>query len=747
MMGHQQISAEDELLNYSEANFSHHRAIQRAILALLVLTVLLMRSTAPAAEEADKSGQSERILQSASELDYPPFAIVRPDGSADGFSVDLLKAVTKVVGLDIHFAVDPWHLIKQQLVEGRLDVLPLVSYSPERDRVFDFSAPYLRMRGGIFVRKGDHRIHDERDLKDKELLVMRGDTAHEYAVKQHLSNKLVLTNNFEEAMKQLSQGKHDAVIIQQLVGFQLIKKLHLTNVVSANALVQASLKPVGKPLGQFEQKFCFAVHEGDKELLSRLNEGLAIVITSGEYDQLYQKWFSPILPPPAVSAATIAKYLLFILVPILLFGAIIGVWYLRRKVREKTAHLEQEIKERIHAEESLVQSVDFTRSILNNLPIGVAVNSVEPTVDFSYMNDNFPRIYRTSREALANQDAFWEEVYHDPVFRAQLKRRVLEDCASNDPERMHWEEIPINRKGEETRYINAKNIPVPGRRLVISTVWDVTETKRAEEQLARLNANLIAKNEELEHLLYVASHDLRSPLVNIDGYSKELASTITAFRKSLLNTGAAEQIPAAMTLVDKEIPDALRFIQASVSKMNMLLAGLLRLSRLGREALKIVSLDMNGLMAEVVAAMEFQIKETDVHLEIADLPPCRGDKMLVNQIFTNLLDNALKYLDKQCSGLIRINGWIGEGKVVYCVEDNGIGIDQAHQEKIFRLFHRLNSEQSEGEGLGLTIVKRILSRLEGDIWLESTYGSGSRFYVSLPRIASYEHDEDEEDEN
>jgi len=733
-------------LKYSEATCRHHRAIRTAILALLMLTALLIRSINSAAEETDNTGRTKRILQSASELDYPPFAVTQPDGSAGGFSVDLLKAVVQVVGLDIHFTVGPWHVIKQQLVEGGLDVLPLVSYSPERDRVFDFSAPYLRMRGGIFVRKGDQRIHNAKDLKDKELLVMRGDTAHEYAVKHQLSDKLILTDSFEEAMEQLSKGKHDAVIIQQLVGFQLIKKLHLTNIVSVNALDQTSLKPIGKPLGQFEQKFCFAVHEGDKQLLSRLNEGLAIVITSGVYDQLYRKWFSPLLPPPAVSAKTIAKYLLFILVPTLLLAAIIGVWYLRRKVREKTAHLEQEIKERIHAEESLVQSVDFTRSILNNLPIGVAVNSVEPTVDFSYMNDNFPKIYRTSREALADQDAFWEEVYHDPVFRAQLKRKVLEDCAGNDPERMHWEEIPISRKGEETRYINAKNIPVPGRRLVISTVWDVTETKRAQEQLARLNVSLTAKNEELEHLLYVASHDLRSPLVNIDGYSRELDSAITALHKSLLETGAAERIPAAMPLVDQDIPDALRFIQASVSKMDMLLKGLLRLSRLGREALKIIWLDMNALMAEVVAAMEFQIKESEVHLEIADLPPCQGDKMQVNQIFTNLLDNALKYLRKDCSGLIRINGWIGEDKVVYCVEDNGIGIDQVHQEQIFRLFQRLNGEQTEGEGLGLTIVKGILSRLEGNIWLESTHGSGSRFYVSLPRVITYEYD-DEEDEN
>ncbi len=109
----------------------------------------------PTVEADNHSKPARRILQSASELDYPPFALVRPDGTADGFSVDLLKAVTQAVGLEINFSVGPWHEIKQKLEERHLDVLPLVSYSQEREKIFDFTAPYLRMHGTIFVRKGE----------------------------------------------------------------------------------------------------------------------------------------------------------------------------------------------------------------------------------------------------------------------------------------------------------------------------------------------------------------------------------------------------------------------------------------------------------------------------------------------------------------------------------------------------------------------------------------------------------------
>ena len=123
------------------------------------------------------------------------------------------------------------------------------------------------------------------------------------------------------------------------------------------------------------------------------------------------------------------------------------------------------------------------RAILDNLPVGVAVNSTEPGVSFRYMNDNFPAFYRTTREQLQDDDAFWRAVYEEPEFRDALRRRVLEDCASGDPQRMCWTDIPLRRKGAETAYVTARNIPLPGRGLWISTVWDVTERKRAEEAL------------------------------------------------------------------------------------------------------------------------------------------------------------------------------------------------------------------------------------------------------------------------
>lgn len=163
-----------------------------------------------------------------------------------------------------------------------------------------------------------------------------------------------------------------------------------------------------------------------------------------------------------------------------------GVEMLQEK-NEELATAEEELRsqldELVATQQQLRENEEYIRTVLDNLPIGVAVNSVDPEVNFEYFNKNFLLIYRTTAEALQNPDAFWDVVYLDPVFRRKLRERVLSDIQSGDPVRMRWEDIPITRQGEETTYINAMNIPVPGKDLAISIVWDVTDRVKAENRL------------------------------------------------------------------------------------------------------------------------------------------------------------------------------------------------------------------------------------------------------------------------
>jgi len=151
---------------------------------------------------------------------------------------------------------------------------------------------------------------------------------------------------------------------------------------------------------------------------------------------------------------------------------------------------------------------------MDNLPIGVAVNTVDPMVNFIYMNDNFPKFYRTTREALIKENAFWDSVYEDPDYRHEIKKRVLDDCATDDPGRMQWEDVPITRKGEETTFICAKNTPIPGKKQMISIVWDVTERKRAEKVLRESEEKYRSMMEAMTDSVYICSADFRIIYMN-----------------------------------------------------------------------------------------------------------------------------------------------------------------------------------------------------------------------------------------
>ena len=263
---------------------------------------------------------------------------------------------------------------------------------------------------------------------------------------------------------------------------------------------------------------------------------------------------------------------------------------------------------------------------------------------------------------------------------------------------------------------------------------DITERNRAEEERERLLKTVAAKNRELQDIIYIASHDLKSPLVNILGFSGELLKDLEQLESLLGKDKLEESEKSAIDdLLHDYIPQEVKFISSGGRMLKGLIDGMLQVSRIGSAEYSIEPMNMDELIKEVVDGLEFSIRDGGVSVTVEELPDCLGDAPKTGQLFGNLLNNALKYLDPGRKGVIRIRGRCEDGRSEYCVEDNGIGIDPDHQLKVFEIFHRLNPDDGAGgEGLGLTIAMRILDQMDGSMRLESEPGKGSKFFVSLP---------------
>lgn len=215
-------------------------------------------------------------------------------------------------------------------------------------------------------------------------------------------------------------------------------------------------------------------------------------------------------------------------------------------------------------------------------------------------------------------------------------------------------------------------------------VIDITENMKVELEKERLIEELKRKNLEYEGMIYIASHDLRSPLVNIEGFSQKLETDFKEVSILLNRIEIPEGFQSEILSFLEAIPVSLNYILTSASKMNLLINGLLRVSRAGRGDLLITQIQINDLVKNIVDSMKYQIDGSNAVLDIQELPQCNGDKNLLSQVFSNLIDNSIKYRDVNRPLVIKIYGELEKEKnsIKYTIEDNGIGIEKDKLEKL-----------------------------------------------------------------
>ena len=284
----------------------------------------------------------------------------------------------------------------------------------------------------------------------------------------------------------------------------------------------------------------------------------------------------------------------------------------------------------------------------------------------------------------------------------------------------------------------------------------------AEQQLRETNLNLESivetrtadlreANEEIQRFAYIVSHDLRSPLVNIMGFTSELeelrADIFSRLARYSRAAGAAPAAPQPIDAADpgdapelqpedkqlsQDFTEALGFITSSIGKMDRLISAILNLTREGRREFLPVPIDTRELIENIISSVAHQASEANAQIRIEPLPAIVSDRLALEQIFSNLIDNALKYLKPGVPGDILIKGRNKLGFAIYEISDNGRGIDTKDHKRIFELFRRAGTQDRQGQGIGLAHVRALVRRLGGTINVSSELHKGSTFTVALP---------------
>jgi PAS domain S-box-containing protein len=251
--------------------------------------------------------------------------------------------------------------------------------------------------------------------------------------------------------------------------------------------------------------------------------------------------------------------------------------------------------------------------------------------------------------------------------------------------------------------------------------------------MMQIQEMIMAKNKEMENYLYVTSHDLRTPLVNIQGFSQRLKKQADSLKALFTDITIEPEILHQLAIItDEDIPKTLSFVLSNIEKMDTLINGLLKLSRTGTIELNIQKIDMNALFEKILQSLDFQIKEAQCEIHIDSLPGCYGDAALLDQLFANIISNALKYSDSERALKITVTAKQTYNIVVYTIRDTGKGIGQKHLDKIWDVFYRIDRRSGKtGEGIGLSLVKRIVEKHKGKVWAESDENKGSAFHIEL----------------
>ncbi|MBP1732094.1 MAG: sensor histidine kinase [Deltaproteobacteria bacterium] len=368
------------------------------------------------------------------------------------------------------------------------------------------------------------------------------------------------------------------------------------------------------------------------------------------------------------------------------------------------------------ADHALQESEKLYRTLVESVADGIAITV---GTDRVFVNKAFLDIHGLKDRS----QAIGVPVDHFilPEYKEAVRKRILAREEGHDVETVV--EYKINRLDGEIRTLQASVVTIryEGKPAVLSVLRDITEQKRAEEEIRKLNealeekiAELKNSNHDLEAFNYTVSHDLRVPLTAIGGFARRIAER------------HGDDL-------DPKVLQMLNIIRSNVDRMEQLINDLLSYARLGRQEIGRSLVPIDEIVRAILDELRTVHPGRKIDLRVGALPDAHGDASMLRQVFLNLLSNAFKFTKHREIAHIEVGGSAKDQENLYWVKDDGIGFDPAETDRLFGLFQRLHgSNEFEGTGIGLAIVKRIVEFHGGRVWAEGKPDAGATFYFTLP---------------
>lgn len=408
----------------------------------------------------------------------------------------------------------------------------------------------------------------------------------------------------------------------------------------------------------------------------------------------------------------------------------------------------RDLTERRREEQRLRESEERLRLILEST-VDYAIFMLEPSGHVASWNTGAQRIKGYEADEIIGRH-FSEFYPPDAVERGWPQQELAEATRLGRFEDEGWRV----RKDGTRFWANVIITPLRGPDGVLrgfaKVTRDLTQRKAHEERIANLtheleqrvadlhevNRELAQRNVENETFVYSVSHDLRSPLVNLQGFSQELTTTSDSLKEMLARPAVPAEIHSQAKTLTIELEESIAFIRNAVKQLGNIIDGLLRLSRVGRVEYESKPVDVGAVVYDILSAMHTSVLRSGARIATGPLPNVMGDRNAIGQVFANIIGNALKSFDDDREGVIEISADATAVPPVFSIRDNGVGIPVEYQPKIFQVFQHVHRGRGRGEGMGLAIVRRIVERLGGRIWFESAPGVGTTFFFTLGPLAA-----------